>query len=812
MKRYIRLTYILALLLTVNNILIAQETIPKNEENKLALPDIEKIYLHTDRSYYTVGESLWYKAYVVYAYNNLLFDNSNLLHVELVSSKQKIVARTITKLEAGLGYGDFKLKDSIGITAGKYQLRAYTNWMRNFGDDFMFKKEIEILDVNATRNKETAVIPDAKNKQENTIKESENTFTVQFFPEGGSLVENVRSFVAFKAADIYGNPIEIKGAVLDAEHKTVALLKSRHNGMGKFVFTPQKGKKYTAVLDAENGEKLEVEIPKVDAQGYVLSANFVDGKHIVSIRTNKETLQQNNQASLTVLGTSKGVTYFEGVQTLTSKNLSFLIPTDLLPEGISQITLYNQNAIPCSERLVYIEKNHAINITITPNKTQFAPKEKITLKISAQNTDKTPLVASFSLTAIDKNGTKKGTDNSMNIASYFLLESDIKGKVHNSGYYFNSENSKRLYHLDLLLLTQGWRDFLWKRLPVLNDSIEYKKEKGITIAGTVTQVLGSSPKENSQVRLILMNQGKSLMLNDTTDAAGKFKFENLVFTGASTMMLNTQNEKGKNRGMFLLDSLYNSPPAIDFKADNTLPSLKQQTINQHIFKKYVNFNIPIDNMLNEVLITATKKEEQQSKYGVADRTYIPKEEGPSFSNIYQLIQYAIPGVLISGNSVSFSRGKGPALILIDGVVAEMTDLEFISPDDVAKIESLTSSRAAIFGSQGANGAILIYIKEGAIGLKKKAFHSIVQEIQGFYDARVFYAPDYDEINEEFEQIADIRNTLYWNPFVHPDAKGVSEISYFNSEVNTEVKVTLEGVTSTGIPIVVKTYYTIETIE
>ena len=39
---------------------------------------------------------------------------------------------------------DFQLNDSINVAAGKYQLRAYTNWMRNFGDDFLFEKEIEI--------------------------------------------------------------------------------------------------------------------------------------------------------------------------------------------------------------------------------------------------------------------------------------------------------------------------------------------------------------------------------------------------------------------------------------------------------------------------------------------------------------------------------------------------------------------------------------------------------------------------------------------------------------------------------------------
>uniref|UniRef100_UPI00047D5A64 hypothetical protein n=1 Tax=Flavobacterium daejeonense TaxID=350893 RepID=UPI00047D5A64 len=33
------------------------------------IPDIEKIYLHTDRSTYFMGEDLWYKAYVVRATN-----------------------------------------------------------------------------------------------------------------------------------------------------------------------------------------------------------------------------------------------------------------------------------------------------------------------------------------------------------------------------------------------------------------------------------------------------------------------------------------------------------------------------------------------------------------------------------------------------------------------------------------------------------------------------------------------------------------------------------------------------------------------
>ena len=224
----------------------AQNTANSQTEDTSAIPDIEKVYVHTDRSCYTIGESLWYKAYLVYAYTNVLFDHSNALYVELVSPDSKIIARNITRLENGLGHGDFKLADSLGISAGQYQLRAYTNWMRNFDDRFIFNKTIEIIDITQKEDvtpvaNNNAATSNSKTTISNNITSGIKHHSIQLFPEGGSLIADVSSVVAFKATDSTGLPVAVKGRVLDAQKNEITLFKSAHDGMGKFMLTPKKG-------------------------------------------------------------------------------------------------------------------------------------------------------------------------------------------------------------------------------------------------------------------------------------------------------------------------------------------------------------------------------------------------------------------------------------------------------------------------------------------------------------------------------------------------------------------------------------------
>ncbi|MFA9194999.1 hypothetical protein AAGV33_11340 [Flavobacterium sp. FBOR7N2.3] len=797
-----RLFYFLGLVLTFG---FLQAQTPST------IPDVEKVYLHTDRSTYFVGEDLWYKAYNVNAYNNLLYDNSNVLYVELISADAKIVAQNKTNLEVGLGHGDFQLKDSLGVKPRHYQLRAYTNWNRNFGEDFVFKKEIEIIDVledhskvNKTQNGTTTTI-----KLQTIEAKKQNTFKVDFFPEGGSLLENVTCIIGFKAVDTDGKPIEIKGEFFDSNNEPVTAFESVHDGMGKFQFVPIEDKKYFAKVQNPAGEEMKVELPSVLKQGYLLSFRAIKGRNIISISTNQATLSQNPNAVLTVICKAKGISYLETTQTLIETTFSFELPKDKTPEGISQITLFDNTNKPHSERLVYVEKEQDLEVQLTTGKAIYKPNEKVTINVSSKSKEGTAKSASFSLSVTDMNGVED-KDFGTTINSYFLMESDIRGKVHEPGYYFDATNPKRLEHLDNLLLTQGWRDFLWKTNPKSNNAIDFKAEKGITISGRVKQVFADKPLINNNLTLALMSKKKHGIFNATTDSIGRFQFKNLMFSDMTNMYLNSVNEKGKFRGQIVLDSIEHSPMFVSFKKQLIVQPETNHSIVENVSKKYIAFGVKPENMLNEVEVKA-KKNNINPWYGVPDYSFkVNKIEANKFFNFVDYLEETLRGVTINYDLVAGKdASEMPFAVLIDGFQAvHANQLLSVSPDEAMRIEVVRGLHIqALYGKL----TLISIFTNAKTGQRTKIVpvYAVKKQLEGFYTARVFYVPDPEKPDVELDKKAAVRNTIYWNPFVHPDKTGNASLNYFNSSVETKVKVALEGITSNGIPVVENVFYTIK---
>ena len=106
----------------------------------------EKVHLHFDKPLYSIGDDIWFKAYVVNAEHNELSALSKVLYVDLVDAQDSVRSTTVLPLENGLGAGAINLSDTM-FAAGDYQLRAYTRWMQNFDRDLVFLKQIRIVDA-----------------------------------------------------------------------------------------------------------------------------------------------------------------------------------------------------------------------------------------------------------------------------------------------------------------------------------------------------------------------------------------------------------------------------------------------------------------------------------------------------------------------------------------------------------------------------------------------------------------------------------------------------------------------------------------
>lgn len=118
----------------------------KEPDKKIVSRLQEKVYLHTDKPYYYPGEVIWFKSYMNYAEPTLRDSLSRVLYVELINPERKIVGSKMLQLSDGSSQGEFIIPTHV--EAGDYYLRAYTNWMRNFGDENFFLKQIPILKLN----------------------------------------------------------------------------------------------------------------------------------------------------------------------------------------------------------------------------------------------------------------------------------------------------------------------------------------------------------------------------------------------------------------------------------------------------------------------------------------------------------------------------------------------------------------------------------------------------------------------------------------------------------------------------------------
>jgi hypothetical protein len=844
---------------------------------------IEKVYIQTDKPYYALGDDIWMKAYITIGGDHRLSAYSGALNVELIDDAQKVKQWIKLPVINGTAEGDFAIADTL--RDGNYHIRAYTNWMRNAGEEYFFDKAVVIgstdnmvltktaynfatvnnqqkitgiisyndltgkpyagnevtyevqmdnksmakgkgitdskgnLAINFTNSKPAqynsgSITTKIKLTPTKTITKivSFNTQAsgtdVQFFPESGNLVNGVRSRMGFKAVNASGLGTDVKGVVVDNTGTEVSKFETQHLGMGIIPIRPEAGKTYQARVTFSDGSQKTFDLPKALDQGYVLSVNNSDDANMF-IRIS---------ASANLVGTTEiylvaqagGVVCYAGKNSVTTASLSSSIPKSRFPTGVVQFTLFSASGEPLCERVSFVNRNDQLKLNVSAGNATSAPREKVKISLNAVNKDNKPAIGVFSASVIDDSKVPTDENTESTILSNLLLTSDIKGYVEQPNYYFNNPTEQTNADLDALMLTQGYRRFDWKQVIAgTSATLLFKPEQFLTISGTIKTDSGK-PVVGGRVT-VLSTKGGSFILDTLTDAQGKFAFKGLIFKDSVKFVVQARDAKKRPYVQIELDRMgshvitkRNSSSEIELNAANMTAYL-QNSKTLHDSERLLGIgNHPI--VLKEVNITA--KKDNSTDYsnnlngsGHADQV-IKGEDLSTCPTIDICLQGRLLGVrFVNGVPYSTRSPNTPMLIVIDGIQSlDENYLSTLNPMDVASVEVLRSSAyLSIYGGRGGGGVLIINTKRGldpnyvsltpAVGISSYL-------PKGYYVARTFYAPKYDDPKINV-QLADLRTTIAWHPRITTDKDGNASFEFFNAGSKATYRVVVEGIDGDG---------------
>ena len=792
----------------------------------------EKIYIHTDKSFYNTGEDIWFKVYLMIGPYHIPDTLSSVLYVELIREDETIMDRKIIHMREGLGWGDFTLP--VTIRPGKYLIKAYTRYMQNFDPAFFFRKWIPVIpDVQKEENREE----NKQNLSASVLNNSDQSpVRIHFFPEGGDLVEGLQNYVAFKATDSFGSGLNVKGVIKNLKGVTLAEFESQKFGLGKFTLKPEEGEEYIASIIAEDGE-YEYKIPSAKKKGYVMHINPKGNKVFIWVRNNMG-IPLNNSF---IIGQFRGFPFITIHAKPKQDYLYSILNTDEIPSGIIHFTFFDSLGIPQCERLVYTEnENERITFMMESDKKIYKKREKTLFNIHSEDLDGNPVLTNLSLSVINSTLVEKDSNRS-HIKSYFNLESDLTGTIENPGYYFNPENEDRHELMDILMLTHGWRRFVWKE--VLEDRIpdlEFPVEAGFNVEGELVDFYNREKNQPGNLRLFIYEN--QLYYNEIeTDENGRFQFRGLDIYDSTHVVMQAwrRQEMDEKRNKKKLpkpkDDLAIKIHTFAFAdvSQDYWPSYLKKEGDLSDYLELNKFILKLDSSFDERTILMEELTIEDSKIEPEDPFNRP---GKLYDNpsrrinmdsleayyqgllLFDIIRQYFPGVSIRGVPPELEitirgprsmSGDNQPVLLLDGNTVESDFMYYFPSSEIAFIDLLNASKAAIYGSEAANGVIAFYTRQESTDRPERERMGMINYIHhGYYRAREFYTPDYDRPEEKHIK-PDYRRTLYWNPSLTTDELGNIEFSFFTSDESATYRIEIEGMTYSGIPFTSEYYFTVE---
>ena len=715
---------------------------------------LELVYLQTDKGLYETGEDLWFKIYVMDAQSLALSERSKTLFVEMLNAQDSIVWQekypVLSGIAAGHMYIDKDLKE------GDYRIHAYTRF--SFLNDTLrpvYPKKIRVVKSIAYKGTDS---PQEKDQP---------VARLSFFPEGGDLIDGIPTKVAFKAWDGKGMPAEVKG-VLQENGKEIARLETVHDGMGFVFMLPRKTSSYKVVLS--------------DGQEFSFAEVADSGLSIYLRKQTDEYLEfhlcQPKEAApqkIRLTGRMRGKLYCMAEGTLRDI-LRIKIPVKEFPlQGIAEFTLYNENGQPMAERLVYVHPERKLHIELNTDSARYFTRGKGKLNVKVTDEAGNPVQAHLGLSIFDR--AYQNELNPENMLSYCHLSTEIKGNIHNPAYYFDGNNKDRLSALDLLLLTQGWRRYVWEKADTamladcfLSDEIKgrqilgkKKKRKELGNGEQLLQVSGP----NAENRFVLI------------DSLGKFVVPTDLMLGlrGGYVYLKPMLDKDEYKPSVIVEETFGKAGSLRKSCQSYFPYMNPSQVLSELQLDYPIISQDSSILLSEITVTGKKGRVFRDKMmGRLDSLY-QEDFGPWVCKHGWLENY----------KEGYTHHHDPRYVPFPD------DGEPRTKPVIGKTYNIM--KAKYFGRAFEPVDYQKVIYEGPVYTEEELLRmNNLWRVKGYYGTREFYQPD--ELDMQ-SPIPDARNVLLWKPDIVTDEKGEAEVEFFCSDINTSFVGVMEGTDGLG---------------
>ena len=744
----------------------------------------EKIYVQFDNSHYAPGQTIWFKAYLMLGLDPS--DISKNIYVDFFDANGKLLEHSASPIVYGSSWGSFIIPEKyIGTSI---QTVAYTKWMSNFDSAYFFRKQLGVIPTKIIANNATGSLPEA---------------TIQFLPEAGNLIEQIPTVMAFKAINQLGLPENISGVIKNKDGDSVVAFASQHDGMGKFYYLPQPNDVYTAEWTDQLGRLHKTILPT--AQPIGISVHFENGKLDRVFHIQRSDSVPESMKKLTVVAQIAGQVVFKAVANLSDRlNATSRIPVSQFPSSIVQVTVFDANNQPIAERLIFVNnQEYALNAKIQFDTLNLNKREKNVLEIDIQ--DSTNANLSLSITDGLSNA---APDNS--IVSQLLLAGDLKGYIHRPAYYFSSDADSVSDHLDLVMLTNGWRRFSWKE--IFND---YNKPTHflmdtsyMNLLGKIEHITDSKIKKAALMNLILLSKDSSkqmLFLPLLPD--GTFTQNNIMFFDTTKVFYKLNGTGLSIRSNVIIQTnllkadpkriLYTTHILIDTTGSARMIYFANEQKKAELLK--------LQTTLKEVIVHSKVKSRIQElndqytsgMFSFGDGYSFDMTEQVNGQDVLSYLQGRVAGLTInnlnSSNPIVTWRGSNTSFYMNEFQV-NADEINMISISDIAFIKVFRPPFFGGFG--GGGGAIAVYLKKGADAYRSARGLDFIM-VPGYAPIREFYSPNYAEQQVNFNT-QDTRNTLLWNPVIRTDSDNRKvKIIFYNNDFSKSFRVVLEGMDSDG---------------